>query len=1367
MDAQILFFWTVLMQSRFLHESGAQELQLVNAWNRCVGRVEVSYDGVWGTVCDDNFDMTNAQVVCRQLECGEATTVLGWSYFGQGTGNTVLDDVNCTGTELYLWDCQHSEWLTSNCGHNEDVSVICSDAGVPPTGSSITETSTPVPFSTSNKALSTVPSNYTTPNVEEFETTPTANKNEITSTTEVPLITYQEIPVLSTKNSVTTEHQPLETPASSLSLRLVNGANRCQGRVEVYYNGSWGTVCDDAWDLYDAQVVCRQLGCGEAIKVAINAQFGEGSGSIFMDDIQCQGQERSLEECSHPGWGVHNCQHKEDAGVICAEMFPTTTENPASSEIPVLSTENSVTTEHQPLGTPASSLPLRLVNGNNRCQGRVEVYYNGSWGTVCDDAWDLYDAQVVCRQLGCGEAIDVVIDGHFGEGSGNIFLDDIRCRGQERSLEECSHPGWGVHNCQHKEDAGVICAETLPSTTTSASTFVPSSQESTTLAPSTQASTTLTPSTQASTTLAPSTQESTTLAPSTQASTTLTPSTRESTTLAPSTEASTTLVPSTRESTTLAPSTRESTTLAPSTREATTLTPSTWESTTLVPSTREPITSANSSGTVRLINGRHRCEGRLEVLYYGRWGTVCDDEWDIKDARVVCRQLGCGAAVSAVGKARFGQGRDMIFLDDILCTGNELSLEQCIHRGWGVHNCIHREDAGVICSGAAQTTPPPTRPPFPMETTALIEGAVRLVNGRNRCEGRLEVFYDGQWGTVCDDEWDMNDARVICRQLGCGEALSAPGDAQFGPGPGKVFLDDVACSGNEFRLTQCSHNEWGISNCLHNEDAGVVCSGAAQATPPPTRPPFPMETTALIEGAVRLVNGRNRCEGRLEVFYNGEWGTVCDDEWDMNDARVICRQLGCGEALSAPGDAQFGPGPGKVFLDDVACSGNEFRLTQCSHNEWGISNCLHNEDAGVVCSGTAQTTPPPTRPPFPMETTALIGTNKTSHSPTNGDLQLVNGRHRCEGRLQVFHSGRWGTVCDDDWDMNAARVACRQLGCGNAISPVGKAQFGQGRGDIFLDDMSCVGNELRLEQCSHRGWGSHNCNHREDAGVICSGSTGIITTVAPPDETQSDPVSLSCLPQYMKAVIEKEYIASKGCSECRLYLSDSTNAPVITRQHIIFYIPYDDRGTIQENDGRTRSFTNTVKSLGGDVHLEFRFICIMESRQMKEVTHTVNGFEYKKRPRRQLHLQFLFYDSPSFLHPWNNLPYFMDINEGSLVEVTLQSFYQNLILFTDTCVASPRAHDFTTQAYVLIKNGCVQDRTYTSYFTHKRRALHFSFNPSRLFRRYSAFYLQCKMVVCPAHDYFSRCYQGCLPRNKREVSSEEAHAQVLGPLKLS
>ena len=104
---------------------------------------------------------------------------------------------------------------------------------------------------------------------------------------------------------------------------------------------------------------------------------------------------------------------------------------------------------------------VRLVGGSTAQQGRVEIWYNSQWNTVCDDSWDINDAIVVCRQLGYRGAVTAHQSAHFGQGSGQILLDDLRCTGREASLLECRHSGINEHNCGHSEDASVTCECTV------------------------------------------------------------------------------------------------------------------------------------------------------------------------------------------------------------------------------------------------------------------------------------------------------------------------------------------------------------------------------------------------------------------------------------------------------------------------------------------------------------------------------------------------------------------------------------------------------------------------------------------------------------------------------------------------------------------------------------------------------------------------------------------------------------------------------------------------------------------------------------------------------------------------------------------
>ncbi|KAK5918462.1 hypothetical protein CgunFtcFv8_003226 [Champsocephalus gunnari] len=144
---------------------------------------------------------------------------------------------------------------------------------------------------------------------------------------------------------------------------------------------------------------------------------------------------------------------------------------------------------------------------------------------------------------------------------------------------------------------------------------------------------------------------------------------------------------------------------------------------------------------------------------------------------------------------------------------------------------------------------------------------------------------------------------------------------------------------------------------MQYQDVGVTCREPSVLVAKGFRTTPPRENHGIRDGTIRLLDGYNSCQGRVEVFYQGDWGTVCDDEWSLENAVVVCHQLGCGNAVHTHTNSYFGYGTGRILLDNVNCYGSEPDLTRCKSLPWGKHNCGHHEDAGVTCTGTS-TVPP-------------------------------------------------------------------------------------------------------------------------------------------------------------------------------------------------------------------------------------------------------------------------------------------------------------------------------------------------------------------------------------------------------------------------
>ncbi|KAK1804129.1 hypothetical protein P4O66_020171, partial [Electrophorus voltai] len=528
---------------------------------------------------------------------------------------------------------------------------------------------------------------------------------------------------------------------------------------------------------------------------------------------------------------------------------------------------------------------------------------------------------------------------------------------------------------------------------------------------------------------------------------------------------------------------------------------------------------------------RKHNEGRVEVFYRGEWGTICDDDFTLSNAHVLCHHLGFVEAISWSHSAKYGAGTGKIWLDNVVCTGTENSIDKCVSRGWGNSDCTHEEDAGVVCKDE--------RLPGFLDSN-VIEMQVdenRMEEIRLRplstdagarlpiTEGVLEVKYKEGWAHICSFGWTTENSRVVCGMMGF------PSEKTMGKKrhshPSLYRIHSVACTGNEAHLSACTmeFNKNISAPCPGGGPVAVRCMAGPQfiqGLKHKRKPPM---------SKVRLKGGARAGEGRVEVLKDSEWGTVCDDHWNLQSASVVCRQLGFGTAKEAQTGARMGQGIGPIHMNEVRCHGDEKSLWKCPHKNITAEDCKHMEDASVKCNipymgfdKTIQLTGGRTLLEGRVELLAhntsglrqwglICGDGWTSreamvacrqlglgHASSALRIRMVGGRTDHEGRVEVQVGSRWGFMCSDGWSTREAMVSCRQLGLSYALHAITETWYWDSTNvtEMVMSGVKCHGDEMTLTDCQHHHVVS--CKRTEAqfaAGVICSDSASDLVLNAP------------------------------------------------------------------------------------------------------------------------------------------------------------------------------------------------------------------------------------------------------------------------------
>lgn len=626
-------------------------------------------------------------------------------------------------------------------------------------------------------------------------------------------------------------------------VRLVGGRNNLEGRVEVFHDGVWGTVCDDEVNINVPHVVCRELGFSRSLTWAHSAEFGQGQGPIWLDNVLCSGSESSLSDCRSNGWGVSDCTHAEDLGVICSSDQPQQGHVPQYHDSARPQTSNPTPPVQRPAGSPRTrghEISLRRSGHGSfspHIHGhRIQMRRNGHESAAVTHAHEnslprghqlpdflrnraayRWASEVIPPLVGQNarhhetpahptepqtvehieqdsNRMDVDFSDIAEQSAGRVRLEEARLRAVLSSAKDSAMITEGVVEVKHAGKWRQVCSlgwDHSSSTVVCGMLGFPSAGHVDTrvyrkLWESKMEDTATRSAVSKKSFWVERVQCSGMEVSLAQCHIRLSVP-RTDVPCGGGIHAVVRCVPGPQFS--------------------------------RISTSGQPQAPSPMNVPVRLKAGPRVGEGRVEVLREGKWGTVCDHLWDVSAASVVCRELGFGSAREALRGAQMGQGTGPIHMNAVQCSGRERSITQCRFQEVPLHSCKHNHDASVRCNV------PKTQ----------LSTMVRLSGGREAAEGRVEVLMEvnGQkrWGSVCSENWSINEAMVVCIQLGFGFASTAHQETWFwssSSGSEDVILSGTHCVGTEMSIQQCRRNaQVYCPRGGRARAAGVTCTDAA------------------------------------------------------------------------------------------------------------------------------------------------------------------------------------------------------------------------------------------------------------------------------------------------------------------------------------------------------------------------------------------------------------------------------------------------------------------------------------------------------------------------------------------------------------